>query len=92
MIKSFKHKGLQQFFTSGNTAGIIAAHQAKLRMRLVALDTATCIDDMRLPGFDLRPLKGDKMGLWSIRVNKNWRITFEFSEGNASIVNYEDYH
>lgn len=92
MIKSFKHKGLQQFFERGNCAGIIPAHQTKLRMRLVALDTATGIDDMRLPGFDLHVLKGDKAGLWAIRANKNWRITFEFSDGNATIVNYEDYH
>ncbi len=61
-------------------------------MQLVALDTATVIDDMDLPGFRLHPLKGNMKGLWSIDVNKNWRITFEFKAGDVYIVNYEDYH
>ena len=61
-------------------------------MQLVALDTATVIDDIDLPGFRLHPLKGDMKGLWSIDVNKNWRITFEFKAGDVYIVNYEDYH
>lgn len=61
-------------------------------MRLSALNTAICIDDMDLPGFRLHPLKGKMDGFWSIDVNKNWRITFEFIDGDAYIVNYEDYH
>jgi len=92
MIKSFKHKGLQLFFDTGSTLGINAAHKSKLKMRLVALDTALSIDDMNLPGFRLHPLKGGKTGLWAIDVNKNWRMTFQFKEGNVYILNYEDYH
>jgi toxin HigB-1 len=92
MIKSFKHKGLAQFFASGSTRGIQAAHAARLRMQLAALDTATAIDDMKIPGYRLHALKGDRKGQWSITVNGNWRITFEFVDGNAYIVNYEDYH
>ncbi len=92
MIKSFKHKGLQKFFETGSVAGINPSHRQKIRIRLAALDTATTIEDMDLPGFRLHPLKGDKLGLWAIDVNKNWRITFEFLEGNAYVVNYEDYH
>ena len=61
-------------------------------MRLSALNTAIYIDDMDLPGFRLHPLKGKKDGFWAIDVNKNWRITFEFIDGDAYIVNYEDYH
>jgi len=45
-----------------------------------------------LLSFRLHPLKGSKAGLWAIDVNKNWRITFEFREGNAFILDYEDYH
>ncbi|MFZ5492376.1 MAG: type II toxin-antitoxin system RelE/ParE family toxin [Pseudomonadota bacterium] len=92
MIKSFKHKGLEEFFNSGTPRGIQAAHAKKLRMQLVALDTATVIEDMNIPGYRLHPLKGDRKGLWSITVNGNWRVTFEFTDGNAYIVNYEDYH
>ncbi len=61
-------------------------------MRLTALDTATCIEDMDLPGFRLHPLKGDRKGLWAVDVNRNWRIVFAFEEGNAFVVDYEDYH
>lgn len=92
MIKSFKHKGLQKFFETGSVAGINPAHRMKLRIRLAALDTAHIIDDMNLPGFRMHPLKGDKQGLWAIDVSKNWRVTFEFVDGNAYVVNYEDYH
>ena len=92
MIKSFKHKGLQRFFETGSLAGIQPHHAARLRMQLAALDTAQTIDDMSLPGFRLHALKGDRTGVWTISVSGNWRITFEFVEGNAYIVNYEDYH
>lgn len=92
VIKSFKHKGLAEFFDSGSTRGIQAAHARKLRMQLAAMDTATVIEDMNIPGYRLHPLKGDRKGLWSITVNGNWRVTFGFTDGNAYIVNYEDYH
>ncbi|MCL4791418.1 MAG: type II toxin-antitoxin system RelE/ParE family toxin [Gammaproteobacteria bacterium] len=92
MIKSFKHKGLAEFFDSGSTRGIKAAHARKLRMQLAAMDTATVIEDMNIPGYRLHPLKGDRKGLWSITVSGNWRVTFGFTDGNAYIVNYEDYH
>jgi proteic killer suppression protein len=52
MIKSFKHKGLQKFFETGSVAGIRPTHRQKLRIRLTALNTATCIEDMDLPAFD----------------------------------------
>ena len=92
MIKTFKHKGLKKFFETGSKAGIQAKHDRKLRMQLAAIDTATIIDDVDLPGFKLHPLKGDRDGIWSITVNGNWRVTFEFIDGNAYILNYEDYH
>lgn len=92
MIKSFRHKGLRRFYEAGNAAGIQAAHRKRLRLQLAALDTAVTIEDMDIPGFRLHPLKGDRKGLWSISVSGNWRIAFEFRDGNAYVVNYEDYH
>lgn len=92
MIKSFKHKGLQKFFESGTKKGIQAKHASKLRMQLTALDTAHVIEDMDIPGYRLHQLVGSRNHLWSITVNGNWRITFEFEAGNVYIVNYEDYH
>ncbi|URQ92040.1 type II toxin-antitoxin system RelE/ParE family toxin [Pseudoalteromonas sp. SCSIO 43101] len=92
MIKTFKHKGLKKFFETGSKAGIQAKHERRLRMQLVAIDTASIIEDIDLPGFKLHPLKGNRDGVWSITVNGNWRVTFEFKDGNAYILNYEDYH
>lgn len=92
MIKSFKHKGLKIFFETGSTKGINQDHKQKLRIRLAALDTATCIEDMDLPGYRLHSLKGNKKGLWAIDVSKNWRVVFRFEDGNAYVVDYEDYH
>lgn len=92
MIKSFKHKGLKKYFESGSTAGIQHSHAKKLKMQLAAIDTAQVIDDIDLPGYKLHPLKGEREGIWSISVNGNWRVTFEFKDGNAFILNYEDYH
>ena len=92
MIISFRHKGLKRFFESGRQAGIQPSHAKRLRLQLAALDTAQTIDDMDIPGFRLHPLKGEDRGRWSIWVNGNWRITFEFQNGNAHILDYEDYH
>ncbi|MFN5723745.1 MAG: type II toxin-antitoxin system RelE/ParE family toxin [Betaproteobacteria bacterium] len=92
MIKSFRHKGLRRFFETGSTSGVQAAHAKRLRMQLAALETAHSIEDMDIPGFRLHPLKGERRGRWSISVNGNWRITFEFRDGNAYVLDYEDYH
>ena len=92
MILSFKHKGLELFFTSGSTAGIQAKHTNKLRLQLDALNRATCPQDMNAPSWRLHPLKGNLKNYWSITVNGNWRITFKFENGHAEIVDYQDYH
>ena len=61
-------------------------------MQLAALDTAQAIEDMDILGFGLHPLKGRMHGRWSISVNGNWRLTFEFQDGNTHVIDYEDYH
>lgn len=92
MIKSFKHKGLEKFFTKGSAAGIQNDHKARLEERLQALQTAFSVEDMNIPGWRLHALKGDRDGQRAINVSGNWRIVFEFEDGHAYVVNYEDYH
>jgi proteic killer suppression protein len=92
MIKSFRHKGLRRLFETGSTSGVQASQAKRLRMQLAALDTANVIGDMDIPGFRLHRLKGAMQARWSISVNGNWRITFEFKDGNVYILDYEDYH
>lgn len=92
MIKSFDHKGLEAFFYEGTTKGIQAKHAARLGRQLDRLDSATAIQDMEVSGYDLHPLKGKLKGHWSVKVSGNWRLTFRFEDGNAYVVNYQDYH
>jgi len=92
MIKSFKHKGLKRYYETGSTRGIQANHAKRLRMQLAALDTALEIADLDIPGYELHQLKGDRKGRWAVSVSGNWRLTFEFEDGNAYLLDYEDYN
>ncbi|AJJ29574.1 TPA: type II toxin-antitoxin system RelE/ParE family toxin [Yersinia enterocolitica] len=92
MIKSWKHKGLQRFFETGSAAGINPQHVKRIRDRLRFIDLAETIEDVNVAGYKLHPLQGEREGIWSVTVSGNWRITFEFTAGDAFILNYEDYH
>jgi proteic killer suppression protein len=92
MIISIRHKGLCRYYETGSKTGIRAAHSKRLRIQLAALDTAQTIEDMDIPGFHLHPLKGKLKGRWSVSGSDNWRLTFEFRNGNAYLLDYEDYH
>ena len=92
MIKSFKHKGLEKFFYSGRKKGIRPDHAGRLERILDRLDTADDIKDMNYPGSNLHQLSGDKKDLFAVKVSGNWRVFFEFINGDAYIVDYDDYH
>ena len=92
MIRSFRHKGLRKYFESGSVTGIQPHHAKRLRMLLAALDTAHSIEDIKIPGFRLHSLKGLEQDRWSVWVNGNWLLTFEFQNGEIHILDYEDYH
>ena len=91
MIKSFVHKGLEDFFYDGTRKGIQAKHASKLAAILDRLDAASEIKDMNYPGSGLHLLL-PKKGRWAIKVSGNWRLTFEFKGGDAFNVDIEDYH
>jgi proteic killer suppression protein len=92
MIKSFRHRGIEQFFRSGSKAGIQPKHAEKLRRQLFALDNATQPQDMNAPGWRLHLLRGDLADHWSVDVSGNWRLTFKFEGNDAILVDYHDYH
>lgn len=92
MIKSFKHKGLERLFTKGSASGVQADYAGRISLMLDAIDAAEQVSELDLPGFRLHRLKGEKRNLWSARVSANWRITFEFEDGDAYILDLEDYH
>ncbi|MCL1836225.1 MAG: type II toxin-antitoxin system RelE/ParE family toxin [Treponema sp.] len=92
MIQSFRHKGLERFFITGSMRGILPEHAEKIARILDRLDASVSPSDMNLPGYKLHELKGKDTGTWSVAVNANWRITFEFEGQNAVVVDYQDYH
>lgn len=92
MIRSFRHKWLAKFFKSGSTAGIQAKHAKRLRLVLGRLNAATSAKDMDLHGLRLHQLSGQRRYTWSVTVSGNWRVTFRFEDGDAEVVDYEDYH
>jgi proteic killer suppression protein len=92
MIRSFKHKGLERFFSKGTKSGVQAAHVSRLRLILSRLHASVAPRDMDLPGLYLHQLKASSRGIWSVRVSGNWRVTFRFDGRDATDVNYEDYH
>ena len=92
MIVSFQHKGLKMFFETGNISKIQPQHAAKLRIILAKLHASHDIKDMNFPGSNLYTLYGNRKGFYSISVNENWRIIFQFENGDTTLVDYIDYH
>lgn len=92
MIKSFRHKGLNKFFTTGSTAGIQGNHARKLRRQLARLNACGSPQEMDSPGWRFHSLKGTRAGHYSVWVSGNWRLTFKFEDGDAILVDYQDDH
>jgi proteic killer suppression protein len=92
MIQTFKSKALERLFKEGNAKGIPKEFEKRTRARLEVIDTAIIIDDIKIPGYDLHELKGDRQGTWPRKVSGNWRITFKFQDNNAYDIDLEDYH
>lgn len=92
MIKNFKHKGLEQFFTKDVRRLLDIKDLPRISRILDRLDAAMLVEDMNIPSWDLHELKGDRKGVWSVAVRKNWKITFRFENGDAYDINFEDYH
>lgn len=91
MIRSFRHKGLKELFETGASARLPQALRDRCLLRLDALDQASCPEDMNVPGFNFHGLNG-KPKRYTIHVNGPWCITFEFEDGDALRVDFEQYH
>jgi len=74
MIKLIRHKGLTRFYSTGSTSGIQPDHAKKLRMQLAALDTATSVEDIDIPGFRFHPLKGEWKLAHDVRISRRQRL------------------
>jgi len=92
VIRRFRSRALERFFTSGEKSGIQPAHAKRVRLILARLEASSGPNDMNLPGLHLHELAGRRKGTWSVRVSGNWRVTFRFIDADAVAVDYEDYH
>ena len=94
MIRSFRSKGLKKYWTKNDASGLPADHLSRLKIRLSALDAATSLAQMNVPGWALHPLSGSLAGRYALKVTGNWRLTFAWDQDGPSAldVDYEDYH
>jgi proteic killer suppression protein len=92
VLKTFKSKGLAELWEADRTAKIDARLHRRILKRLDALDEAERPEDVNVPGFDFHTLKGFKPARYTVHVNGPWCITFEFEDGNAVAIDFEQYH
>jgi proteic killer suppression protein len=93
MTKSFSDKRTAAIFAGYIVRGLPAQIQKRARAKILAVDAASQLDDLRIPpGNRLEALRGDRKGQHSVRVNDQWRICFAWRNGEAWDVEIDDYH
>jgi proteic killer suppression protein len=94
MIKTFRSRQLERYWTKGDARGLPADHLKRVRLRLTALENAAAPEEMNVPGWHFHRLTGAMRGRYSVRVTGNWRLTFAWDDNGAAAidVDYEDYH
>jgi proteic killer suppression protein len=92
MIKTFKSKETEMLFNDRSVSRF-KAFERPARRKLLYLHRARTLRDLAAPpGNQLEPLKRDRIGQHSIRINDQWRICFRWQEGDAYDVEIVDYH
>ena len=92
MIRGFKDSATEQFF-SGSFVPWFQSFAAQAERRLTILDNAASLRDLSaLRGNRLEALAGDRLGQYSIRINRQWRICFRWEGDSAYDVEIVDYH
>jgi len=93
MIRSFANTETEQFYATGKSRRLPPGIFKRAAMRLIQLDAAVRIEDLRLPPSNrLEALAHDRSEQWSIRINKQWRVCFRFENSDAFNVEIVDYH
>lgn len=92
MIVSFRNRDTEELYNEGRNRKFAAIARVALR-KLDMIAAATKVETLKVPpGNRLEALKGSRKGQWSIRINDQWRVCFEWSGGNAENVEIVDYH
>ncbi len=93
VIQTFADGETERFYAAGKSRRMPTEIRKRAAMRLIQLNAATRIDDLRLPPSNrLEQLHGDRAGQWSMRINDQWRVCFRFKNGDAFDVEIVDYH
>jgi len=93
VVRSFADRETERFYTAGEARRMPTEIRKRAAMRLIQLNAATRIEDLRLPSsIRLEKLHGDRAGQWSMRINDQWRVCFRFKNGDAFDVEIVDYH
>jgi toxin HigB-1 len=93
MIKTFADKETQQVFIKGRSKRLPPDLIRRAIRRLEYIHWATCINDLKVPPSNrLHALKGDRKGQYSISINDQWRVCFQYIDGDAFGVEITDYH
>jgi len=92
MIRTFRCKDTEALY-EGRNPRRFRAFKAQAERKLQMIEAATNIIDLRsTPGNQLEKLTGNREGQWSIRINKQWRICFQWKDGAAWYIEIVDYH
>lgn len=93
MSETFASKEAEKLFQGQLSKKLPLDIQRTARRKLLYLDDAESLKDLQaVPGHRLEKLKGDRAGQYSIRINDQWRICFEWHKNNAMNVDIVDYH
>jgi proteic killer suppression protein len=93
MIGSFGNREAEAIWNGDHSRRLPPEIQGPALRKLMLIDAAVSLEDLRNPpGNHLEALRGDRKGQWSIRINRQWRICFEWNEGYAENIEIVDYH
>ena len=92
-IGSIRHKALRTFAETGRAKGLPGDLVGRLRNMLAYLSAINAAEELRVPpNFGAHVLTGDRAGVWSLTVTRNWRLTFRVADGTVEDMDLEDYH
>jgi len=93
MIRTFRDKETERIFMQKWSRKIPEDIQYRCLVKLLLIDSAEAVQDLLIPPSNkLEKLKGNRSNEYSVRINRQWRICFRFSDGEAYDVGIEDYH
>jgi proteic killer suppression protein len=92
-IANFRNRELERFWRRDEVRGIARQYERKLRAMLTVIEEAENIAELEtIPGWRFHPLKGDRKGIWSLKLTRNQRLTFRIEGSVVSEIDIEDYH